>query len=269
MNKLLVVVIDSGTERSCALINQLKTNVELEVQTIAANMLRTDADLHFSNTEYSDFDSLKYMGRSLTFPEIGCASSHNQARSLLASSFDGGVILEDDARICDLDEFVTLARFFLLSREKSSAVLNLSNPVPLNGKCPELRQSDLYYVRRVSPAPLAVGYVATSLAAGRLLSNNEPIHYVSDWPGIGVSFFTAGHGLVHHGDGKTVSTIDPAQSSRRNERSFRKAFSVLLGIDFLAHLLKFGFNSKYFQRVWWVTFSHKISFLRGYRHYVK
>jgi hypothetical protein len=269
MNKVLVVVIESGTGRSSPLIEQLKSRGDLEVQSIAANMLRTNADIQFSGIQYSDFDSLKYLGRSLSFPEIGCASSHNNARMLIVSSSNGGVILEDDARICNLDNFVTLTRFFLSSRIDDSAVLNLSNPVPLTATCSGPTEKDLYYARRVSPTPLAVGYVTTVLAAGRMLANNAPIQYVSDWPGTGVSFFSSGHGLVHHGDGQTISTIDPTQSSQRNKRSFLKALSILLGFDYLSHTFKFGIDSSYFQKVWWVTFSHKISFLRGYRHYVK
>ena len=242
---------------------------EAEVQLIAADMLQTKDDLRFFNIQYSDFDTVKYLGRSLSLPEIGCASSHNQARVVLAASPIGGVILEDDARICDLDSFVTLSVFFLASRKKDSAVLNLSNPLPLTEMFSDSHGNDLYYTRGVCPTPLAVGYVTTTMAAERMVANNDPIQYVSDWPSKGVSFFSTGHGLVHHGDGQTVSTIDPTQVSQRNNRSFLKALAILLGIDFLFHVIKFGFNTSYFRKVWWVTFSHKVSFLKGYRHYVK
>jgi GR25 family glycosyltransferase involved in LPS biosynthesis len=269
VDKLLVLVIDSGSGRSLPLIKQLLTGGDLKVQLISANMLRTNDDLNSSDIRYSDFDSKKYLGRSLTLPEIGCASSHNNARSLLAASSNGGVILEDDARICDLNGFETLSKYFLASQKNDTAVLNLSNPDSLTGMFPESCGKDLFYTRRVCPTPLAVGYVVTTMAAKRLIANNNPIQYVSDWPSSGVSFFSAGHGFVHHGDGQTVSTIDPTQVSQRNERSFLKALSILLGIDFLTHMIKFGFNNSYFRKVWWVTFSHKVSFIRGYRHYVK
>ncbi len=269
MSKLLVVVIDSGTGRSLPLINQLETRGDLEVQLLSANMLQSKEDLHTSNVQYSDFDSIKYLGRSLSLAEIGCASSHNQARVLLAATSIGGVVLEDDARICDLDGFVTLSEFFLKSRQRIAAVLNLSNPRPLMEFFSDSHGKGLYYARRISPTPLAVGYAITSMAAKRMVENNNPIQYVSDWPSMGVSFFSAGHGLVHHGDGKTVSTIDPNQESQRNEKSLQKALSILLGIDFISHVTKFGLNTSYLRKVWWITFSHKVSFLRGYRHYVK
>ena len=268
MDKILVIVINSGTERSSPLIKQLSSREELEIHSIAAHMLRTEADLQLAGIQYSDLEAVKYMGRSLSFPEIGCASSHNYARSLLASSANGGVILEDDARICDLDYFVTLSSVFLSSQENSPAVLNLSNSLPLIDTCSGPQENDLYLARRFSPTPLAVGYVITSLGAGKLLSNNNPIQYVSDWPAKGVSFFSAGHGLVHHGDSQTQSTIDPAQASKRNVRSYKRSLFILLGIDFLHHVVKFGIDFSYFQKVWWMTFSHKVSFLRGFRHYV-
>ena len=268
MGKLFVVVIDSGTGRSLPLVNQLKTREDLEVQLITANMLKTKDDLNFSDIQYSDIDSLKYLGRSLSLPEIGCASSHNQARALIAASSVGGVVLEDDARICDLDNFVDLSVFFLASRKNDAAVLNLSNPLPFSEIFSHSQGSDVYYTRRVCPTPLAVGYATTTIAAERMVENNDPIQCVADWPSKGVSFFSTGHGLVHHGDGQTVSTIDPTQVSQRNKRSFLKALSILLGIDFLSHIIKFGLNASYFRKIWWATFSHKISFIRGYRHYV-
>jgi len=269
MDKLLVIIINSGSERSSPLIEQLRTREDLEIHSIAANMLKTEEDLQLAGVQYSDSEALKYMGRSLSFPEIGCASSHNYARSLLALSAIGGVILEDDARICDLADFVTLSRVFLSSQQNNPAVLNLSNSLPLTDTCSGPQENDLFLARRISPTPLAVGYAITSLGAGKLLSNNNPIQYVSDWPAHGVLFFSAGHGLVHHGDSQTQSTIDPAQASKRNVRSYKRALSILFGIHFFRHMIKFGIDFSYFQKVWWMTFSHKVSFLRGFRHYVK
>ncbi len=268
MDKILVIVINSGSKRSSPLLNQLRTREELEIHSISANMLKDEADLQLAGIQYSDLEAVKYMGRSLSFPEIGCASSHNYARSLLATSANGGIILEDDARICDLEYFATLSRVFLSSQKNIPAVLNLSNSLPLTDICSGPQESDLYLAKRFSPTPLAVGYVITSLGAGKLLSNNNPIRYVSDWPAQGVSFFSAGHGLVHHGDSQTQSTIDPAQASKRNGRSYKKSLTILLGIDFLHHMTRYGFDLSYFQKVWWKTFSHKFSFLRGFRHYV-
>lgn len=269
MDRLLVVVIDSGTGRKLPLVKQLENRQDIKVELLAANMLRTVADLEFSSIEYSEFEAKKYLGRSMSLPEVGCASSHNQARLLLAASPTGGVILEDDARICNLESFVSLSNYFLSSQLKESAVLNLSNPALWAVGHTESKTNNLYFVRGICPTPLAVGYVATSQAAFRMLSNNSPIKYVSDWPSEGVSFYSSGHGLVHHGDSKTVSTIDPAKTSQRSKKSYLRALSIIFGIDLIFHFIKFGIDTAYFRKVWWVTFSHKISFLRGTRHYVQ
>lgn len=269
MDKLLVVVIDSGTGRKLPLVKQLENREDIKVELLAASMLRTVADLEFSSIEYSDFEARKYLGRSMSLPEVGCANSHNQARLLLASSPNGGVILEDDARICNLDSFVSISNYFLSSRLSKSAVLNLSNPALWSVDHLEPRINNLYFVKGICPTPLAVGYAATPQGAFRMVSNNSPIRFVSDWPSEGVSFYSPSHKLVHHGDSKTVSTIDPSQTSSRNQKSYLRAFSIILGIDFIAYLIKFGIDTAYFRKVWWVTFRHKISFLRGTRHYVR
>ena len=269
MKKLLIIVIDSGTGRSTPLMKQLNSSVEIEVKIIPANMLRTEKDLEISGIKYSKENSLKYLGRPMSLPEIGCASSHNRARYLLASTLSGGVILEDDGRICNLDSFISLSKSFLIARIQDCAVLNLSNSNSLSGTCSDSRDIDRYYVRKVSPTPLAVGYAITSSAAKRMCSNNDPIEYVSDWPSTGVAFYSPSHQFIHHGDGMTVSTIDPSQSSLRHDRSFFRSLSVLLGVHFILQALRFGFDGSYFQKVWWVTFSDKVSFLRGFKRHAE
>lgn len=188
MEEMLVVVIDSGTGRSIPLLNQLKSIDGIRLHILEATMIRNLQDLDNLGVEYSDLEARKLLRRSLTFPEVGCASSHNQARKLLSQSPNGGVVLEDDARICDVLKFVQISKHFLLNLHEGSAVLNLSNTSPLQQRCNQSGDGRLYFRKLISPSPLAVGYVCTSQAAVQLFRNNSPIQYVSDWPNKGVSF---------------------------------------------------------------------------------
>ena len=268
MAEMLVVIIDSGTGRSIPLLNQLKSIDGIRLQILEATMIRNLQDLDNLGVEYSDLEAQKLLRRSLTFPEIGCASSHNQARKLLSQSPYGGVILEDDARICDVLKFVQVSKHFLLNLHEGSAVLNLSNTSPLQHRCDQSGDGRLYFRKVISPSPLAVGYVCTSQAAMQLFRNNNPIQYVSDWPNKGVSFFVANHEFVHHGDGRTVSTIDPSQSSARNRKSIFRSISILFGFDFVVYTFRFGLNFTYFTEIWWRTLAHKVFFIRGRKFFV-
>ncbi len=269
MEDLLVVVIDSGTGRSISLLNKLEKVVGVRVYVLNATMLREAQDLINAEIEYSDTGSRKLLRRSLTLPEIGCADSHNQARELLSNSEYGGVILEDDARICDVTAFIQLSRIFLVNLQGQSAVLNHSNSASLSQTCSSHEDGRLSFRKLLAPSPLAVGYACTPSGAKQLFLNNTPIRYVSDWPNRNVAFYGANHDFVHHGDGSTVSTIDPSQSSARNQKSVLRSASILLGFDFVSYTYQYGLDFSYFKDIWWKTFAHKISFLRGRKFFVQ
>jgi hypothetical protein len=268
MWKMKVIVIDSGSGRSASLLKKLNEFGGIDLQVLPASMTRNENQFRISGIEYSDPLALKLLGRSMSFPEIGCANSHNLARSIIARSEIGGVILEDDARICDFNNFFRISCGFLLKKSGKPGLLNLSNLGPLLQKCNLGTSDNLYFSRRICPSPLAVGYVVTSQAAEEMLRNNVPISMVSDWPISKVQCFSPSHQFVHHGDGLTVSIIDPGEVSLRQKRSAIRSLSILTGFHFLFQTHDFGIAKLYGKRVWWPIFSNKFRFLKGQRIYV-
>ena len=263
VDKLLVVVIDSGIGRSKKLLNELALRNDIKLQIIQATMIRNGLEFLAEKISYSDDVAKIYLGRSLSYPEIGCAHSHNVARSIIAKNKIGGVILEDDARICNLDQFVRLAVGFLGNRIGKPSLLNFSNLAPLETVCPIGKSETTYFYRKLGPTPLAVGYALTSIAAERMKDSNSPISMVSDWPLEGIQCFSPNHQYVHHGDGQMKSTIDPTQDSSRIKRTRKRSILVFFGVHYF--LLNYRIISKksYIEKVWWPLIAHRLRFIKG------
>ena len=106
-SRLSVFIIETPNSiRSVPLKNSLVGDPRISVHTIEASMISTQLELEKSAIKFEMEYFWALTNRYLSLPEIGCANSHNMAR-LRCSLLDiGGVILEDDARILDLDNFV-------------------------------------------------------------------------------------------------------------------------------------------------------------------
>ena len=168
--------------------------------------------------------------RNLTLPEIGCAYSHNMARRECAQLEFGGVILEDDARIVDVNCFVSSAFLFLEKFKDTSSILSLTyGPGLKSSKEPS---TSFQLIELFGDAPLAVAYAVTPLAARRLFQANNPVRYVSDWPKIEVNNYCLLNPLVSHGDVNTQSTIDPTGTLSRTKRNLRFTILKLTLLDF-------------------------------------
>ena len=269
MGKLKVIVIESGTGRSTPLIMNLQAREDIDLLFVKATMTMTKTQYLEAKIDYSDKNSNLYLGRSMSFPEIGCAHSHNIARSILGTADLGGVILEDDARICDIDNFVFLTQSFLKNAKNKLALLNLSNKSPLVDDCSLGHTTRPFYSRVLGPTPLAVGYAVTPRGALKLVENNSPISMVSDWPVDGISCYKPNHQLVHHGDGTLISTIDPKQNSHRNSKSTKLSLSILIGIYYISkRALDISFVI-FMKRMWWPIVANKLRFAEGPRIYAK
>ena len=202
---LLVIIIDTpNSNRSQPLIRSLSTDPRFDVVRLPACMLNTYEDVKNQNIDFT-FEKFQFIqGRLISPQEIGCAISHNRARHLLANSLRGGVILEDDARITNLDSFYESAVNFLESQSENSSVLSMN----------DFRASKELAIKkegcqRLMGAPfLAVSYVATPSAARALHNANEPIKTVSDWPRTNIKYFSLFMPLALHGDNEGLSTID-------------------------------------------------------------
>lgn len=125
-DQLLVIIIDTpNSNRSQPLLDIFNSDPRFDIVRLPACMLNTEEDVENQNIKVS-LEAFDFFHARLMSPqEIGCAISHNRARQLLANSFRGGVVLEDDARITNLDSFYEIAVNFLKSQSEKSSVLSL------------------------------------------------------------------------------------------------------------------------------------------------
>jgi GR25 family glycosyltransferase involved in LPS biosynthesis len=195
----------------------------------------------------------------MSFREIGCAKSHNDARQLISEIHPGGVILEDDARISNMDDFFNQTRLFLFNHMDSPSVLSLTG---FRGLGKKLVKSHKRYTLRLWGKPdLAVGYVLTSLAAAKLVEANSPITSVSDWPISSCKFHATLDPPIVHGDEETISTIDHEGDLRNGPRTLFKIKTLFFIPYFTKASLDIAFK-EYFEKVFLSRFFWSIDLWR-------
>ena len=210
MDKLLIVVISTpNSSRVLKLNEQLAFSNQINLVYVPAVMYR-NYDVNFSQDIDLQFMQRLY-ARSILEGEIGCSISHNLARGLIADNVAGGVVLEDDARIIDLNRFIRSACNFL-EEKKDAAILNLSTYKSVSDSYVDFLSQSLSakYRKSIGPTPLALAYALNQQAALKLVELNTPIRYLADWPKPSVPFFFSKFPSVAHGDFETPSIIDPA-----------------------------------------------------------
>ena len=104
--ELLVIIIDTpNSNRSQPLMRSFSNDSRFDVVRLSTCMLNTYEDVKNQNIDVI-YETLQFIQKRPISPqEIGCATSHNRARHLLANSLRGGVILEDDARIRNVENY--------------------------------------------------------------------------------------------------------------------------------------------------------------------
>ncbi len=172
-------------------------------------------------------------GRELLNPEIGCAISNRRAQIIIASSTNGGLILEDDARFTDLDTLVAVVDKFLVEKKDQVAVLSMFDGRDWN-KINSKFRARRPYLRSIGSTSHTVGYALTPLAAEQLIRANAESTFVADWPVTKCEFYTSTLGLVRHGDVSTVSQIDNTES-RSIRLPLTRRLSVLSGLYYIIH----------------------------------
>jgi hypothetical protein len=226
-NPLLVVIIETpNSERSRPLINSLAEDDRFLPQILPATMIRGAGDVESHGIKL-DLTKFKFFQkRELSFPEIGCAFSHNLARGIIANSTVGGVILEDDARIANLDDFYRNSVDFLRRHGGECAVLSLTFSSWLSRVLPTDNNST---IRLFGTPPLAAANVLTKSAANNLLESNKRINTVADWPYTPNKYYYISTPSVLHGDVESGSVIDPMSSlNRKNSPKLFKLRRILL-----------------------------------------
>lgn len=215
-----VYVIETPfSQRSAPLIKQLLSDDRINLIKIPAKIVTCDRDISDFGIKVNREVFMLIEGRNLSYGEIGCAQSHNDARSLLAKSKKGGVILEDDARIIELDSFIKISNNFLNQHRYSKRILSLtgvSQIYKMNEK--KFKSPAIEWVRYYGNTPLAVANVITSMAARNLCHYNQPIKYVADWPYSKSKFYLVKKPIVCHGDETTESIINVSGNRERTTK---------------------------------------------------
>ena len=229
--KLFVVVIRTpNSDRYLPIKALLKNDKRFELEYLDASMTPTYLDVTSRDIAYSTEMFEFFHGRKLAPAEIGCADSHNRARKLIQNREDGGVILEDDARIINVDSFFIMANKFLSSQVLNLSILSFTGfrKIGLKSSRNKLLEKNEFIKLWGSP-DLAVSYALTKKAATELLKSNQPIIDVSDWPETACTYFVPLQPVIHHGDAATASLIDHTEASFRNgETIYKKLFKFTL-----------------------------------------
>ncbi len=231
---LLVLIISTpSSTRVDKLINQLSTSTNIETRLICAKLTTNIEDCINEQIIFDQDLATNLIGRPMLPTEIGCAHSHNIARRFISQSSRGGVILEDDARIHDVEMFVNVATNFLDQQFNEARALSLAGwePKPLDSKIKSDFKKPVRISKLFGEPPLAVGYVVTPLAGKLLYESNSTIIYTADWPSSKVDFFVTIEPLVYHGDITTSSVID--FSGVRNDRQAKGISKLITPIQIL------------------------------------
>lgn len=235
--KLLVVVIRTPkSDRYLPIESLFKDDQRFKLEYIEASMTPSYSEVSNRSIAYSTEIFEYFQRRKLTPAEIGCADSHNRARDLIQSHTGGGVILEDDARIINIDLFFIMATDFLSSQNSKLSILNFTGFRNIGLDISRNKSTNNNSYTKLWGYPdLAVSYALTQKAADELLRSNTPIIGVSDWPHSKCCYFVPLIPLVQHGDKNTQSIIDSAKKNFRSSNSFVRKISDLLFIKYIVN----------------------------------
>jgi GR25 family glycosyltransferase involved in LPS biosynthesis len=250
--KLLVIVIRTpNSDRYLPIETLLKNDKRFEIEYVEASMTPSYHDVRSRNIAYTAEIFEYFHGRKLAPPEIGCADSHNRARSLIQYSSSGGVILEDDDRIIDVDLLYEVSLLFLNSNQGSKSILTLT---PFN-KLIKNQNKKIKIIRILGTSDLAVAYALTPSAAKTLIRVNQPIVSVADWPKSTCKFYITNIRSIAHGDLNTNSTIIVDEKDYRNNYAFKLKLNqfFLLTMHKRPPSLKFYdyFYEIFMKRIFW------------------
>ena len=198
----LIIITTPLSNRIKPLLESVVSDPRFVVTQLKATMGK---DLKAPSEKVFHEEILNY-GRHLTQNERACAVSHMRAREIISKSDFGGVILEDDARITDVENFYSSSVSFLLKNHDKKKILSLVSYFP-NRRRIKVRVWDRCYFRLLSNSPLAVASAMTPHAAKQLVENAKKNSAVADWPGSKCVFYILRVGVVNHGDVESESII--------------------------------------------------------------
>jgi hypothetical protein len=220
-NMLKVLIVgDKEGQRIQPLLKMFLNDERFDVENWDSVYLKSFSDIQLIDSGFSVEKSIAYTLRELTLGEIGCSLAHNRAREYLAANELGGVILEDDARIPNLDYFFDSASLFL-DTIKIPAVMNFSSRNKLEVLSNTL--TDIPSIRKtIVHSPGNVGYVLNKSGAEMLSSTDYRLCMMCDWPYSKINKYALAISAVAHGDGQSKSLVDPENLMRRGLFSWKK-----------------------------------------------
>ena len=237
----LVIIEIPGMNRAKPLLDILVQSKIFEIIIFPAVMF----EKHMKNWEVNHKYLKTIYGREISNGEIGCAISHLEAQKLLSKNALGGVIMEDDARIENLNNLEELVSKFLEGSKGTSSLLSLLPWEHLNKFKLDKPGKQRRIYKLWGQTPLTVGYSLTNFAAKELSESNQEIKYLPDWPLNKVKFYTTVDGLICHGDDYTNSVIG---TNSRRQISLRNKLSLYSGLLFFTNRSLFQ-NISYYIKV--------------------
>lgn len=215
----LIIIGDKGGSRIKPLYSLLLNDNRFSVKICSPVFLTSFSDSKIKSSGFDVEKSTIYSLRKLSLAEIGCALAHNNAREYLSKKEFGGIILEDDARIVDIDYFYSAAKNFL-ELTQVAALLNMSTSLISE----ELDYEPIWKInmrKQKTYTSLSVGYALNKLGAESLSSTAHRFFSVADWPYAKISKYTLTYPAITHGDAFSASIIDPNGTLNRSSSTLK------------------------------------------------
>lgn len=239
------------------LIRTLEQDNRIQVVRMDATMVYEGSPefLELSGESLAAFQRL--YGRTLLPGEVGCSLSHNRARYFASKNPFGALIIEEDARIQDLELFVTTTLEFLNARFGKNGILSFYNNefrfTRNNQPCILGR-----WIRSIGAPSSTVAYAITNKSAGVLFKKNSPVTFLADWPITDTCFYIATMDAVSHSDDSHLSQIGP-RSNRENGFTFSDRLKILTFIYYIDHKNQFSSFSEFLSLLWLPRFKYQLN----------
>lgn len=201
-------------------------------------------------------------GHELPDGLVGCAISHQNSYQLVAKLGKGAIILEDDARIPNLENFEFMVNHFFARYPSGPTILSLlpwNHKVPCSGKAAQTK----HFFKLIGRTPLTVGYALTLDAAVELSRANPTLKYGPDWPPSPVTYLSSIVGVISHGDLQSGSTIQHVKRELGVSR-FKRLINTLF-VDFWRYRKEFTSFAEYLSLKVAPSFTWRIDDFRGKR----
>jgi hypothetical protein len=232
----------------------LKTHPDINVIEIDGYYLSESESKNVANTIWSNIRIL----RDLSVGEIGAALVHSHVQTIIADSGVGGVVLEDDARITDINKFYNACSNFL-DFNLELEILNLYDTRAVKLSVSQINdiESQNKFVKLLGVSKLCVAYALSSASAEKLFNSNYPVYCTADWPYSSNKHVILLRPVVEHGDALTKSTIDELGALNRDKfNSIKNKIRIISFFDYFYNYKHFDNLNQYYR----IVLKHRITF---------